>query len=86
MVSINYQKRKNIELFKRFEEPELLNLSKTQNYIPIYSRFFNLNDTNYNNINLNNYYEIVRDFADDLIEEVKLLDEYENEITVVVAG
>ncbi len=31
------------------------------------------------NINLNNYYEIVRDYADDLIEEVKLLDEYENE-------
>jgi phenylalanyl-tRNA synthetase alpha chain len=31
------------------------------------------------NINLNNYYEIVRDFADDLIEEVKLLDEYEDE-------
>ncbi|MCW1949120.1 MAG: hypothetical protein KIH89_001580 [Candidatus Shapirobacteria bacterium] len=30
------------------------------------------------NINLNNYYEIVRDYANDLIEEVKLLDEYEN--------
>jgi len=30
------------------------------------------------NINLNNYYEIIRDFADNLIEEVKLLDEYEN--------
>ncbi len=30
-------------------------------------------------INLNNYYEIVRDYADNLIEEVKLLDEYENE-------
>jgi len=30
------------------------------------------------NINLNNYYEIIRDFADDLIEEVRLLDEYEN--------
>lgn len=30
-------------------------------------------------INLNNYYEIVRDFADDLIEEVKLLDEYKDE-------
>lgn len=29
-------------------------------------------------INLNNYYEIVRDCADNLIEEVKLLDEYEN--------
>lgn len=31
------------------------------------------------NINLNNYYEIIRDFADDLIEEVKLIDEYEDE-------
>ncbi|PJE69630.1 MAG: hypothetical protein COU98_00850, partial [Candidatus Staskawiczbacteria bacterium CG10_big_fil_rev_8_21_14_0_10_38_10] len=31
------------------------------------------------NINLNNYYEIVRDFAKNLIEEVKILDSYENE-------
>jgi len=30
-------------------------------------------------INLNNYYEIVRDFAQNLIEEVKLIDEYEDE-------
>ena len=31
------------------------------------------------NINLNNYYEIVRDYAQNLIEEVRLLDEYEDE-------
>jgi len=30
-------------------------------------------------VSLNNYFEIVRDYADNLIEEVKLLDEYENE-------
>jgi phenylalanyl-tRNA synthetase alpha chain len=30
------------------------------------------------NINLNNYYEICRDSAENLIEEVKLIDEYEN--------
>ncbi len=30
-------------------------------------------------INLNNYYEIVRDCAENLIEEVKLIDEYEDE-------
>lgn len=30
-------------------------------------------------VSLNNYYEIVRDYAENLIEEVKLLDEYENE-------
>lgn len=31
------------------------------------------------NINLNNYYEIVRDFAENLIKEVKIIDDYENE-------
>ncbi len=31
------------------------------------------------NINLNNYFEIVRDCAGNLIEEVKLIDEFENE-------
>lgn len=31
------------------------------------------------NINLNNYYELVRDGAGDLIEEVKLTDSYEND-------
>ena len=50
---INYQKRKNQELFKSLEEPNTLFLSKTQNYIPIYKRFFSLNETNYNSINLN---------------------------------
>ncbi len=30
-------------------------------------------------VNLNNYYEIVRDFAENLIEEVKLLDSYEDD-------
>lgn len=30
------------------------------------------------NINLNNYYEIVRDYAENLIEEVKLIDKYED--------
>jgi len=45
-TNINYQKRKNTELFKALEKPETLFLSKTQNYIPIYERFFSLNDTN----------------------------------------
>ena len=31
------------------------------------------------NINLNNYYELVRDLAQNLIEEVKLIDSYESE-------
>ena len=53
IFDINYQKRKNNEMFNSLEKPESLFLSKTQNYIPIYNRFFSLNETNYNNINLN---------------------------------
>jgi hypothetical protein len=58
MVDLNYQKRKNVELFKSLEDSKTLFLSKTQNYIPIYKRFFSLNDTNWNSINLNHKWYI----------------------------
>ena len=58
MVIINYQKRKNVELFKSLEDSNSLFLSETQNYIPIYSRFFSLNEKNYNNVNLNHKWYI----------------------------
>ena len=51
---INYQKRKNSSLFQTLEKPNTLFLSKMQNYIPIYNRFFGLNEANFNNINFNN--------------------------------
>lgn len=50
---INYQKRKNTELFRDLNDK--LILSKQQNYIPIYQRFFTLNESNYNGVNLNNH-------------------------------
>ena len=53
MIEVNYQKRKNQELFKGLESSKSLFLSNTQNYIPIYNKFFSLNDSNYNNVNLN---------------------------------
>jgi len=58
MIDINYQKRKNQELFKSLEDSKSLFLSKTQNYIPIYQKFFSLNESNYNNINLNHKWYI----------------------------
>ena len=50
--SIYYRKKQNSHLFQSLENSEL-GLSKMQNYIPIYERFFSLNDTNNNGINLN---------------------------------
>ena len=57
-MTINYEKRKNTELFATFASKELTNLSNMQNYIPIYQRFFSLNETNYNSINMNHKWHI----------------------------
>ena len=67
IVNINYQKRKNQELFKVLEMEEFTFLSNIQNYIPIYNRFFSLNETNYNSINLNHkwYISNIREQIDD---------------------
>ena len=67
MINVNYQKRKNLELFKCLEKSETLFLSNAQNYIPIYNKFFTLNDSNYNSINLNNkwYISNVNDGGED---------------------
>ena len=53
--SLNYRKTKNEELFKTLEKSDI-QISHLQNYIPIYEKFFSLNITNYNSINLNQKY------------------------------
>ena len=53
-MEFSYVKRQNAHLFKTLEDPVLLNVESVQNYVPLYTRFFSLNSTNYNNINLNN--------------------------------
>lgn len=57
-MEINYIKNKNKELFEQMRDEKLLNLESMQNYIPIYEQFFNLNNTNFNSINLNNKYKL----------------------------
>ena len=52
-IYVNYQKRKNAALFKQFQTNANINVTDVQNYIPIYDRFFSLNNTNWNSINLN---------------------------------
>jgi hypothetical protein len=52
-----YQKPRNENLLKNLEETHM-GLSNCQNFIPLYSTFFSLNDTNYNSINLNQTYNI----------------------------
>lgn len=57
-VLMNYQKRKNNSLFNKLQSNKSTNLSNIQNYSPIYERFFSLNSTNWNSINLNHQWHI----------------------------
>jgi len=59
-IAIDYQKRKNKELFKQLESNAFIGLSNAQNYIPVYRRYFDLNETNYNSINLNHAWGLSR--------------------------
>jgi hypothetical protein len=49
---INYEKRKNKSFFEKCKEPEIHDIESIQNFNPIYKNFFELNETNYNSINL----------------------------------
>ena len=53
-MEITYKKINNAHLFKNFDDKQLLNMCNCQNYIPLYTKFFSLNENNYNSINLNN--------------------------------
>ena len=57
-MNLSYKKNNNSQLFSSLAKQELMDAHLTQNYIPIYSRFFSLTDTNFNNINLNNKYTL----------------------------
>tara|TARA_B100000674_G_scaffold258128_1_gene212900 strand:- start:157 stop:387 length:231 start_codon:yes stop_codon:yes gene_type:complete len=50
---LHYKKNDNTQLFQSFKKNDFTNLTKIQNYIPIYNNFFNLTKNNFNTINLN---------------------------------
>jgi hypothetical protein len=52
-----YQKPRNENLLKNLEETRM-GLSQCQNFIPLYSTFFSLNNTNYNSMNLNQTFSV----------------------------
>jgi hypothetical protein len=57
-MEINYRKNNNKQLFETINKEEYLDLESIQNYIPLYDHYFDLNNTNYNSINLNNKYKL----------------------------
>ena len=52
MFELYYNKNKNDVIFEYLEGKDTY--TNMQNYIPLYDKFFNLNNTNWNHVNLNN--------------------------------
>lgn len=50
---MHYIKQRNNTLFKSLEKDENGKITNLQNYIPLYSKFFSCNETNWNSFNLN---------------------------------
>jgi hypothetical protein len=73
-LSVNYIKRKNTELFSKLEKENGMGLLNGQNYNPLYERIFQLNDTNYNSINLNHewYISDILSKQDEMIYSCKI--------------
>ena len=53
-MDFGYKKANNAAFFEDLEKSDKFNIGNLQNYIPLYDNFFQLNEGNYNNINLNN--------------------------------
>ena len=77
---IFYRVNNNEKLFENLMDKDIANIEKLQNYIPIYNNFFNLNDENYNKINLNHKWAIskILDKKSDNIFEAEIKDEKDN--------
>lgn len=53
-MDFTYKKKSNKTLFDDIKEKDSLEIDEPQNFIPIYNNFFNLSESNYNSITLNN--------------------------------
>lgn len=57
---VNYTKRRNHEVFNQLKEEHGMDMESIQNYIPIYSRFFEMNETNCDCVNMSTPLHISR--------------------------
>ena len=76
---IFYKKNDNSEIFRYFNDTEVNKITKLQNYIPIYNKFFSLNNKNFNKINLNQKNSIKKIKLKDKNHDNKFLLTVENE-------
>ena len=60
LCQVNYTKRRNVDLFNQLKEERGMDMEYVQNYIPIYNRFFDMNPTNCECVNMCNSLHVTR--------------------------
>ena len=55
-----YKKNSNKKLLASMEQASLMQMKQVQNFVPLYNRFFVLNQQNYDSINLNHKYHVTK--------------------------
>jgi hypothetical protein len=75
-MEFTYNKLDNTNLYNIAISPEFLNLDSPQNFVPIYSRFFSLNEKNFNKVTLNNKYNLdsINEMTDHNSCKAKIID------------
>ena len=75
-MEFTYRKNDNSSLFSSVVNPDGMNVTDPQNYVPLYRKFFSLSEKNYDTINLNNvkHLESVGNKKDTNIFECKVVD------------
>jgi hypothetical protein len=84
MFDIYYKKNDNSKLFSYLSEKTENKVKNIKNFVPIYSRFFSLNEKNHNAINLNHKYcihNIKSDDKDKNTYNVMLYDHSKNKVS-----
>lgn len=77
-MEFTYRKNDNSALFSSVENPDGMNVTDPQNYVPLYHKFFSLSDKNYDSITLNHvkYLDSVGIMKDSNVFECDVVNEH----------
>jgi hypothetical protein len=76
MFDFGYEKNDNNSLFNQIKDSNLINMGTVQNYIPLYTKFFDINQSNYNSFNIRHRYILssIENRINEHVYSIKIMD------------
>ena len=78
MFDFGYEKNDNNSLFNQIKDSNLINMGTVQNYIPLYTKFFDINQSNYNSFNIRQRYILssIENRINEHVYSIKIMEIY----------